>query len=579
MPPSRTTVPPTRTPLAELESLLADFTPGAAPRKRALLSALRGREVRTARDALALHRVASFLLAFPDDRAVYRAATALAAGFGARVARLPRAERAELDDSGIAGSVVRHVYTCAAARWLARRFPDDVEIDWRAYDAPDRLDPVLMPLLARAEEDTFDDTRAGITDWLGRAKGAFPHSDLAWLMRQARGSGMSSAQWSLAYECAEVPLVWRIGDGRGAITHNALAGFAIAARTAMRRPAADSKTEIARTLERMDLLPPRAARKLLDVWRAALFARARGVYPVEQANERECYLAELGEGVRIAVVGVRAPARAVLEVNYGFLFLANGRPMGYGGFTPLFRQANTGVNIFPDFRGAEAAFVFQQYLRMIHTIAGCTRFIINPYQLGDGNDEALASGAYWFYYRLGFRSMGAAVRRLADREFARLQADRRYRVPITVLRSLARADVNLELPDEPADGLFEERWLDDLAAGATALIAQEGVAERHVALRRIAGRVIDSLGAAGEVWSAAERRSLEAFAPIVGQIADLGAWPAADRQALVELIRLRCAPLEREFALRAREHVALRLALAAVARWRRSVSKSLRPRN
>jgi hypothetical protein len=81
----------------------------------------------------------------------------------------------------------------------------------------------------------------------------------------------------------------------------------------------------------------------------------------------------------------------MLEVNYGFLFLANGRPMGYGGFTPLFRQANTGVNIFPDFRGAEAAFVFQQYLRMIHTIAGCTRFIINPYQLGDGNDEALAA--------------------------------------------------------------------------------------------------------------------------------------------------------------------------------------------
>jgi hypothetical protein len=365
-----------------------------------------------------------------------------------------------------------------------------------------------------------------------------------------------------------VPLVWRIGDSRGAITHNALSGMAIAWRAGMRRPAADSKAEIARPLQRMELLAPRAARRLLDVWRAALFARTRGVYPVEQANERECYLADLGEGVQIAVVGARLPARAVLEVNYGFLFLANGRPMGYGGFTPLFRQANTGVNIFPDFRGAEAAFVFQQYLRMIHAIAGCTRFIINPYQLGDGNDEALASGAYWFYYRLGFRSVGAAERRLADREFARLCADRRYRVPMPALRKLGAADVHLALRGETADGLFEERWLDDLAAGATALVAREGDAERHVALRRIAGRAAAALGVAGERWSAAERSSLRAFAPIVGQIGDLDAWDAADRRALVDLIRLRCAPLEREFALRARSHDTLRRALAHVARRR-----------
>jgi hypothetical protein len=240
--------------------------------------------------------------------------------------------------------------------------------------------------------------------------------------------------------------------------------------------------------------------------------------------------------------------------------------MGYGGFTPLFRQVNTGVNIFPDFRGAEAAFVFQQYLRMIHTIAGCMRFIINPYQLGDGNDEALASGAYWFYYRLGFRSVGASDRRLADREFARLRADRRYRVPIAALRTLGAADVHLELAGERRDGLFEERWLDGLAAGATALVAREGAAERRVALDRVTRRVASALGVASERWSASERRSLAGFAPIIGQIEGLQAWTAADKRALVELIRLRAAPLEREFARRARTHDKLRTALAAAAK-------------
>jgi hypothetical protein len=557
--------------VAELAAVLNVFEPGAARRKATLLEALSAREVRTARDLLELHRAACFLHAFPDDRAVYRAARRLAHAFGRRVARLPPRERVKLDDTGLAGTSVRNAFTYAAARWLAQRFPEDVGIDWRAYESPDRLDPILMPLMSRVEEDVFDDSSAGIRDWIRRAKGVFPQADLAWLVGQERSARLSPAQWSLAYECAEVPLVWRLGDGAGAVTRNALARARVAFRAGgMRRPAADSKTEILRPVERMELLAPRAARRVLDVWRAALFARTRGVYPVEQANERECYVADLGEGVEIAVVGVRPPARAVLEVNYGFLFLANGRPIGYGGFTPLFRQANTGVNIFPEFRGSEAAFVFEQYLRMIHTIAGCTRFIINPYQLGGGNDEALASGAYWFYYRLGFRSAGAAERRLADREFARMRKDRGYRVPMAALRKLGGSDVHLALPGEPADGLFEERWLDDLAAGATELIASEGVAERRVAIDRIVRRVAAALGVGGERWPAVERRNLEAFAPIVGQVCDLEGWAAADKQALVELIRLRGALLEREFALRSREHVTLRRALAEVARGRRS---------
>jgi hypothetical protein len=120
--------------LAELDGILATFAPDAARRKRALLEALRTRAIRTAREALELHRAVCFLRAFPDDRAVYRAACALATGFGARVARLPRAERAQLDDSGLAGSVVRHVYTTPRrAGWRAAS-----PTTWKLTGAPTR---------------------------------------------------------------------------------------------------------------------------------------------------------------------------------------------------------------------------------------------------------------------------------------------------------------------------------------------------------------------------------------------------------------------------------------------------------
>ncbi|MFO1316643.1 MAG: hypothetical protein U1F58_13655 [Burkholderiales bacterium] len=52
-------------------------------------------------------------------------------------------------------------------------------------------------------------------------------------------------------------------------------------------------------------------------------------------------------------------------------------------------------------------------LRAFHTLYGSGRFVVNPYQFGAGNAEAIASGAFWFYYRLGFRPAHALTRALA----------------------------------------------------------------------------------------------------------------------------------------------------------------------
>jgi enamine deaminase RidA (YjgF/YER057c/UK114 family) len=52
----------------------------------------------------------------------------------------------------------------------------------------------------------------------------------------------------------------------------------------------------------------------------------------------------------------------------------------------------------------------------------------------------------------------------------------------------------------------------------------------------------------------------------VGQIADRATSAAADKRAFAKLMRLRGAPVEREFALRSREHATLRRAQAEVAR-------------
>jgi len=197
--------------LRALERLLPQYGGGAAARKRQLLAELARLRFERAKQLVALQRIVCFLSAFPDDVAVHRAARRLASGFAARVARLPRAEREQLDDSGAAGSLTRHSYAADAARWMRRRFAAAVAIDWKADNAAEALASLIEPRLEPMEAEAADLSRRGIRQWLAQARGE-RDSDLAWLLAQA-GTGAarsaprssanliafeSSTSWSLA---------------------------------------------------------------------------------------------------------------------------------------------------------------------------------------------------------------------------------------------------------------------------------------------------------------------------------------------------------------------------------------------
>ncbi len=551
------------TTLRELERLLPVFDAGAAARKRRLLDALASMTLAGARQLIALQRVVCFLRAFPDNAAVQRAASRLASAFAARVARLRRGEREWLDDSGAAGSRTRHVYAVSALLWMQRRFASSVDIDWQSPEAAEAVSRLLGPLLDPLEAEAVELSARSGRAWLARAKGDLGVTDLGWLLAQAPKAGAARRDFLRAFDAAEVPIAWRLDD-RAGISGNGLAQRVVPPRDGLRRASGDARAAIVQPLA-VALLSRRAAARLLDVWRAALWSRTRSVFQIEQPNLDECLLADFGGGLQMAAVGVRPEHRGALEATFGYLLLANGMPIGYGGFTALFAQINTGINVFPEYRGSEAAYAFEQTLRAMHALAGNSRFIVNPYQIGAGNDEALKSGAYWFYYRLGFRSADAAARRLAEREFARLRGDRRYRVPIATLRKLAAGDLMLDLNDDAQAKFFDEAWLPKLAHGITATLAREGDCRRADALARLSRRLAATLGVDLARWTAVERRGFEQFAPLLGQISGLASWPAAEQAALAGLCRARWAKTERDYVVRAARHDRLRAALAQAA--------------
>lgn len=533
------------------------------------LAQIETRAIRSPSELRVLHRVLCFLRAYPDNRRVYEAADRGLAAFAARVAGLSDASQERLAGSGVAGTDVSMAFGYDAAEWLSRAFASHIDIDWGGCDSTAAIDNLISHFLLHAELQSFEDTELSTKAWLRTARGGAGASDLEWLLRQLDRAIASHRTRRELYEAAEVPLVWRLGDDAGSITNNRVAVREICfhGRGGIRPFEGHAAREIARPIRTLRRVNRREGKRLILTAVMMLGARSREVYSFSHGNADEVYLSDVGRGTQIAVNGVLPDVRLSLEGNFGYMMLKNGVPVGYGGVSPLFLQGNTGINIFEPYRGGESSWLWVQTLRTFHALFGCTRFVINPYQFGADNREAIDSGAFWFYYRLGFRPAEAETRKLAADEWRRLSADRKHRTPANVLRGLTKSDLHLTLPGAKQSEFFDERWLTRCGEGVTRLVAAEGLMDRAAAVRGIAARVARALGVRNRSrWPAAERRAFDSLAPFAALIDDLASWPTADKRGLVSLLRAKGRPHEREFIERLRAHARFRVGLAGTAR-------------
>lgn len=532
------------------------------------LSLIRELALRTIRSAALLRRWHGLLLhaaAFPDDATTLAAANQALAQFPRRIAAAGSAARRALLHSGIVGTRVDYPFVHVNVRWLAMSWPEHVHIDWGAFDSAAKLDPLLQLLCGRAELQTFDDATLSTAQWIRLASHRRRGGEPAWLIRQCESAGLDPTLVELLYNDAAVPLKWQLSFD-AACTGNRHDLTRVTFRTAMRKAPQDPPRWIKSWSGPTHQVSKTEAHRVIDVVRAALLARCREVYSHQHANPADVYRVPLGEGTEVVFLGVLPERRLSLEANYGYMLFANGVPLGYGGVTSLLGQGNIGVNIFAEFRRGESAFLFAGVLAAAHRLFGCERFVVNPYQFGADNTEAIQSGAFWFYYRLGFRPVEANLRRRAAAEFLRITVRRGRRTAAKLLRELAGYDLELVLPGYRAQARFEEWWLAALAASATGLLAAQGTATRADAGKALVRQLRQVLGIRTRGWSRAEQQALQDLAPVLAQIPDLNQWWAAERRGLVEIIRAKGAASERRYAQLTSRHLRLRQSLARVAR-------------
>jgi hypothetical protein len=197
--------------------------------------------------------------------------------------------------------------------------------------------------------------------------------------------------------------------------------------------------------------------------------------------------------------------------------------------------------VFPALRGGESAWFFAQLLRLYRQRFGVDRFEAENYQLGHNNPDGLKSGAYWFYYRMGFRPVGRKDQLIAARESKKLVARKGHQVPLKVLKPLVEHGLELVITENRQAPI-------DTAALTTAV--QHHVVEHHGGDRpRAMRKSLERMGAVlplGDLakWTHDERTGLYLWALPLDLIPDLEKWSSRDRQRLVATIKAKGARSE-----------------------------------
>jgi hypothetical protein len=244
-------------------------------------------------------------------------------------------------------------------------------------------------------------------------------------------------------------------------------------------------------------------------------------------------LVDDGNGLAWALIGTTPERRAVLRTTYGQLALRNGVPVAYGEADMLFGCADLAYNTFETFRGGESAFLFARFLAVLRHVFGARSFTFEPYQLGRDNEEGLASGAWWFYFKLGFRPRDGAIRALARIELARMRRRPAHRSSRKALARLAEDYLYFE-----PDGARAPYWprLAELGARIAPDLAAAAGADREAAVQEGMREAARLLGVSTPKVRAAARVAWERWAPIVKSLPGLAQWSGDERGALARII-------------------------------------------
>jgi hypothetical protein len=516
------------------------------------------------------HDLLLFFRAFPSGPKVRRLAERLLKSFEPRV-KAVLAAGGDADDFapeevvGIAGTMVEATFSYPMVCWLVQHHAKSISIQWDDYERETQravIWPRFFPLM---EEDSLTEANVPYLDWLKAARGR--RDELPWLVRQFQrlpGFPKETAEKEKAalYDSLEIMVRWDMSGSSASrtLSRKPVRDFYFHREPLIQRRQVSLTEEFARPRLPIKVLSSRDAEKALDLVKEATGVRYRELYGTANADPAWVVQANPGRGVEIYFWGLPPEKRLPLRAYLAGFTVKNGVPINYVECISFFDWTEIGFNTFPSYRDGETAWIYAQTLRLLRQLHGTNAISVYPYQIGDGNEEAIASGAFWFYRKIGFRSMDPALEKLAQVEEKKVRANTKYRTSAATLRRLSKANVVYELPeaDRGAWDRFSTRNI-GLAVQKRMGRDFDGDAEavRKDAVERLARIIKVDL----KKLKPQAQIAFSDFAMVLSLVPDLSRWSSDDKDTLRQIIVAKAGRTEQSYMRLLPKNARLRAAI------------------
>ncbi|HSZ60608.1 MAG TPA: hypothetical protein VK828_02350 [Terriglobales bacterium] len=562
--------------LTQLEACRYSFGRGDAARVVRLLRRLDAARFTDTASLIRFHEALLFLRAFPQGLAVVRATERILNHFHKKVEAL-REAGADLDDfdtfedSGIAGTVMQDTLSFDVASWLVKRLPGKVEIAWKEYEPGRQLGnsgPRFIPLL---EDDAYVEADTPWRRWL-EAAASGKQSDrgrsipagltAAWLIQRFADLPLLPQQKAELYEALRVPLRWHLENSGITRTRNwkRVRSVFYHGEPLISRSQVSLADELAKRPPKLTRLSRTHGEEIMDLIREVMVVRYRELYGTTLGDARSVVRADVGRGVEIYLWNLPPDRRLPLRAYVAGLTLKNGVPINYIEAIGLCEWMEVGFNTFYTFRGGEAGWIYAQVLRCLCHMMGTTCVSVYPYQLGHENAEAIESGAFWFYRKLGFRPGRAELCRLAENEERKIATDPKYRSPARTLKRLAAGHVFYELPGSEV-GAWDRFSTRNIGVRVNRRMASDFGGDAAL-IRERSRRVLERmLGIRVASWMPLEKAAFDNFALVLTLLPGPERWMREEKDSLLEIIRAKAQPDEMLYLHLTQRHARIRQVL------------------
>jgi hypothetical protein len=548
-----------------LEMAKRSYGPACAVKCEQVLRRLNGVQFGDAPTLIRAHDTLLFLRAFPQSAKVARLADSLLGGLELQVTHLleTTGDSEAFDDeavSGIAGTTVTNTLTFDLARQLALRYGRQIQADSNVDEHSRQMGLTLPGVLPLLEDDSFVEADTPYLKWI-EAASKRSQSSLVWLLDNFSRLELPSVLRTGLFSGLGVNIAWSLRNSPASRTlaRNPVKKLFCHNAPLLQRKDVSLAGEIAAPQLPLNRLSRKEGRAILDMVQDAVTVRYRELQGTTYADPNTVLHSDVGRGLQLYLWGLLPEWRLPLRGYYAGFALKNGVPINYFEAIGLFEWKEIGFNTFYAYREGETAWIYAQYLHLLHQVAGTTCFSVYPYQIGQDNEEAIKSGAFWFYRKLGFRPGRADLLALTLAEEKKMSRDPRHRTSARTLRKLAEGHMFFEIGDRP-HGAWDSFSSRTLGLAVQHQLATEFNGNAQQMRRRTAIQLVKTLGLDIAKWSPGEQQAFSNFAVALSLMPNVADWPNSDKRELIAIIRAKAGPDETRYLNLLQQHEKLRSA-------------------